>query len=402
MEVNKARLIDYWLGIPLCGVLSVFEKVTSLFLHKKKNISPRKIMFIGLSEMGSVILAYPAMRKTQELYPEAELFFLIFKENEDVLHVLKTIPQKNVFTLKNTDVGTLCKNILSLIFELRKKNIDTVIDIELFSRFSSILSYLSGAKMRSGFHKYTMEGLFRGSLHTHKVIFNPYFHISINFIALIESLRADVGQMPLLKKALKNYNVTLPELLSDEREKEHIRQKLAKENSCFCRQHAVVVINPDLKTRLPLRRWPSQNYTELAKKLLLSRNDIFIVIVGVGYEGVSFNFSHERCANMIGKTSLVELIGIFNVAAIVISHDSGILHLASLTSVGIIGFFGPETPVLYAPLNENKTIIFNELSCSPCFSAFNHRTSICRDNKCINSISVEEVYALALKKLSDK
>ena len=71
MEVNKARLIDYWLGIPLCGVLSVFEKVTSLFLHKKKNISPRKIMFIGLSEMGSVILAYPAMRKTQELYPEA-------------------------------------------------------------------------------------------------------------------------------------------------------------------------------------------------------------------------------------------------------------------------------------------------------------------------------------------
>jgi hypothetical protein len=81
MNVDLARKIDYWVGIPACFILSLFcrlEKAIS-FKGKTKKEGTKKVLFMEFSEMGSAILAYPAMKKARQVYPGAELYFWIFK-----------------------------------------------------------------------------------------------------------------------------------------------------------------------------------------------------------------------------------------------------------------------------------------------------------------------------------
>src|SRR5207248_1942510 len=65
----------------------------------------------------------------------------------------------------------------------------------------------------------------------------------------------------------------------------------------------------------------------------------------------------------------------------------------SMTAIDCLVLFGPETPALYRPLGKNIHVLWAGLACSPCVSAFNHRISTCNDNVCMQSISVEQVFA---------
>jgi len=102
---------------------------------------------------------------------------------------------------------------------------------------------------------------------------------------------------------------------------------------------------------------------------------------------------------MTGRTSVPEVVDLCSISRLLISHDCGIAHLASLTALDTVVLFGPETPALYAPLNQNLTVIYKDFACSPCFLAYNHRTSFCRDNSCLKTVSVDEVYAAAMSRL---
>ncbi|PIT93873.1 hypothetical protein COU00_02030, partial [Candidatus Falkowbacteria bacterium CG10_big_fil_rev_8_21_14_0_10_43_11] len=96
-----------------------------------------------------------------------------------------------------------------------------------------------------------------------------------------------------------------------------------------------------------------------------------------------------------------ELIDLYNIADVLVTNDSGPAHFASLTPIKNFVFFGPETPKLYAPLGKNTHIFYSDFPCSPCLSAFNHRHTSCKDNKCLLVISVEEVYQAVTKELAE-
>lgn len=396
INVDVARRLDYLLGVPVCFFLSLLNGMRRVFSKKATVGPPKKIMFIGLSEIGSVVLAYPAIRKVHKAYPQAELYFLTFAENLEAVCLLDILPKENIIPIRNNNFLSLFIDTFRKISFLRRNNIDTVIDIELFSRFSSILSYLSAAKTIIGFHKYQLEGLYRGNFFTHKVIFNPYLHISQNFLALAESLKADPRDMPLVKEPLLAADMNLPLWASDVSARENILQKLKKENAQFDRKHIRIIINPDLKSRLPLRRWPKENYVLLIKKLLQSP-DLFIILIGLNDQDTSLGIASERLVDLGGKTTVRELIDLFNVSQVFISHDSGAVHLASLTPIHIVTMFGPETKRLYGPLAQHKSVLCVDLACSPCFSSFNHRRSICKSNKCLQLITVDKVYDAVIR-----
>ena len=399
MNVSLARNLDYFVGVPVCFLLSLADSINKVFsVRKLRQSPPNKIMFLGLSEMGSAILAYPAIKMAQTKYPNAELYFFVFEENAEVIHILDVIKKDNIFVLNGKSPWKLLVGTFRILYQIRKRKIDIVVDIELFSRFSAILCYLSKAQVRCGFHKYKMEGLYRGSLHTHKVIFNPYMHISKNFIALVESLHADFGQMPLFKNRLSACDTSLFQNESSQDEESAIWSKLREENRGISKKYKLIVLNPDFKSRLPLRRWPKENYEELARKLLL-RTDIFVIAVGINYKGPCLGIKSDRYIDLTGKTTIKELLALFRISSLFISHDSGAAHLASLTRVNTICIFGPETPVLYQPLSKSIQVVYSGFACSPCFSPFNHRLSVCKDNRCLKAITVEDVYSLAERHL---
>lgn len=98
MKIDTMRTVDYFAGIPLCFLATLLIRSINFFV-KKKLQPPCKVLFIELSEMGSAILADPAMRKMQQASP-TELYFLIFKSNAASLRLLNTIPEAHIFTIR--------------------------------------------------------------------------------------------------------------------------------------------------------------------------------------------------------------------------------------------------------------------------------------------------------------
>ncbi|MBI2139367.1 glycosyltransferase family 9 protein [Candidatus Woesearchaeota archaeon] len=405
MKPDMMRHIDRWAGIPLCFLFSVLNSIGRLIRVRNlpKNFRPKNILFIELSEMGSTVLAYSAMKKAKELF-SANLFFMIFRENAESVKLLGIIPKENIITVRSKNIFALAWDTLAAIIKMRRKGIDTVVDLELFSRFTSLLSYFSGAKAVSGFYKYHMEGLYRGNFQTHKVQYNPFYHISQSFVALVYALAEDPRQqVPLLKRAIPLSEIVACSKPSSHQEKKRLLAKLQHSNPGISEKSNIILLNPNASQLLPLRKWPIENFKQLAKKLLHAP-DTFVIITGVASEkpdaeAICRYVASDRCIDFTGQTTLSELICLFNIGKALITNDSGPAHFASLTQIKIFVFFGPETPALYRPLSANCTPLYSNFACSPCVSAFNHRKTPCADNKCLQAISVEDVFEKVKKNL---
>ena len=109
-----------------------------------------------------------------------------------------------------------------------------------------------------------------------------------------------------------------------------------------------------------------------------------------------------HCVNLAGYTGSVrQLLALFHRASLLVTNDGGPGQFAALTPLPTITFFGPETPQLYQPLGSNGYSFFLSLPCSPCLTAYNHRTSPCDgDNQCLKLITPEQVLAKAREMLA--
>ena len=184
MNVNAMRRLDRYAGVVLCFIGSIIKTLVSHLRPRSETIGPpQRILFIGLSEMGSTILADPAMQKLKRKL-NADLYFAIFLRNRQSLELLNTIPRENIFVLRDRGIMALATDAVRFLFWTRRCAIDTVIDLELFSRLTALLAGLSGAGRKAGFHAFHAEGLYRGNFLTHQVAYNPHQHMAKNFIAI--------------------------------------------------------------------------------------------------------------------------------------------------------------------------------------------------------------------------
>jgi len=401
MDVEHIRKIDKWLGIPMCAVLTILYKIRTLFKPSlKKPVHPKNILFVELSEMGSAILAYSVLQKTKELFSDSNIYFLIFEENKESVYITEAIPRENVLTIDCSSFSHFVSSTLSVLKTFHKINIDTYIDMELFSRATSIISYLSGAQNRVGYYKFHMEGLYRGNFLTHRVTYNPHQHISYNFYNLLYSLTAPFEEYPKLKKHIEDIPF-VPHIASSEDAMKSILSKLQTENPEIREDSKLIIFNPNAGI-LPIRAWPLEKYCELAKRLI-ELDATFIVIMGVNEAAKDAEtirkIAPKKIIDLTNKTTLREIIDLFNISDVLVTNDSGPAHFASLTPITNIVFFGPETPQLYGPLGENCHALYTDFGCSPCVSAFNHRKTTCKDNQCVKAIPVDTVYDLVVKNL---
>ncbi|MBP8035720.1 MAG: hypothetical protein KAY62_04630, partial [Burkholderiaceae bacterium] len=209
------RTIDHRVGVPLCALFSpivaLLDWITLLF--KGPAGAPRRLLFIELSEMGSAIIVDPAMRDAQAR--GAEIFFLIFKSNRASLTLLNTVPEKNIFTIDSSSVFTLVRDTIKFLFQARAHKIDTVIDLELFSRFTALLTGLCGARKRVGYHIFHGEGLWRGTMLTHKVHYNPHIHIAKNFLSLIHAAFSSAPEQPYSKVHIPDSAIQIAQAVID-------------------------------------------------------------------------------------------------------------------------------------------------------------------------------------------
>ena len=409
MNLDLIRAIDKWVGIPACFFVSNTYRVLDSLKYWRRHEPPQgttstKMLFIELSEMGSAILAYPAMKYLLRRYPGAELYFLVFEQNRFSVDILNVIPAEHVLTIDIRSPLHFLFSTFKAIVAMRRAQLDTVFDLELFSRFSSLLSGFTGARMRVGYGKYHEEGLYRGSFMTHRVLYNPHQHMARNFLALAKSIERE-GEYPLVKEAIAEPDLVYPSYQTAESDLGSLKARLSAINPVVDEAEHLVLLNPNAGDLLPVRAWPVENYGALAQRIIEQFNAVVIVIglKGAGREAARI-LSHvgpERCIDFTDKTSFKDLLDLLNLADVLVTADGGPAHFAGLTDIKNIVLFGPETPVLYAPFGQNKTCLFAGLACSPCLSAYNHRKTSCIDPRCMKAITVDEVFEVISVYLSD-
>ena len=405
MNIDLMRKVDYFAGVPLCALVTPFVKLASLF-SKQNVLTPRKVLFIELSEMGSAILVDPAMRKMQTA-ANAELFFVIFKGNAVSLRLLNTVPVANVFMIRENNLWNLAIDSLHFLLWTRKNKIDTVIDLELFSRYSALLTGLCGAAKRVGFHAFYNEGLYRGAMLTHRVAYNPTLHIAKNFIALVNAALASKAERPYSKTIIDDNEIKLARAPVIESVITAMRERIREELPSYDEmRHRIVLINPNASDLLPQRRWMPEHFVTVMHDLLANSEDLLVLITGAPAEreqaeNLKKQVAHERCVNFAGKQKLEELPALYQMAELMLTNDSGPGHFSSVTDLRTFVLFGPETPLLYGSLG-NSTPIYAGLACSPCVSAANHRKTPCKDNVCLQVIKPETVLSQLHNALAKK
>ena len=400
MHPYLMRKIDYYLGIPLCWLITIFYKLQRLlgWHNPQRQATPTNVLFIELAEMGSTVLAYPAMQALKARYPAAQLYFVLFKHIKESVEISEIIPTENLFLIESGSLWSLIRDTVKFTLASRQRHIDTAILLEMFTRYGTILSYLSGARKRVGFYRYHQEGLYIGNFLSHKVHYNSHIHTAHAFLSLVHALEAPCGQVPLTKISLADHPLALPVFSSSAAERAKIWHLLQAGHAPLDPTKQLVIVNPNASPWLSIRKWPLSSYVALIQRLLKDEA-LYAVLIGVASEkpeaaSICQAVQHERVLDLTGKTTLPDLLHLFNLGAVLITNDSGPAHFAALTTIHTVVFFGPETPQLYRPLGQHCTVLYAHYACSPCISAYNQRLSPCQDNRCLQSISVDEVYGI--------
>ena len=400
MKLQTQRLIDRWLGQLLCSVVSGWVQLCGLW--RKPAVIPqdaRHILVILLSEMGSIVLAGPMFGALRQRYPQAAIHILQLKKNQEVTRLLSLTEAAYMHTIDDSGGLALVGDILRVSAQLRALGVDAVIDCELFSRVSALLSFACGAPVRSGFTPHTQEGLYRGSFITHAIPYNPYQHISLQFLSLVDSLKA--ASMPR-NKAAPIRTVPQDSALSvafTPAELAAYREKLAKDHPVAQSKRLVLLYAGG--GILPERAWPKEHFARVAEGLC--HQAYAVGLIGLKDDAALAHtlktlVGSDLCIDLTGYTrSIRELLMLFYAADLLITNDGGPGHFATLTPIQTMVFFGPETGKLYGPLGKRNVVLESGIACSPCLSAYNHRLTFCDgDNQCLKRITPDPVLDQAL------
>lgn len=404
MNPHRVRLVDGMLGRPLCAALSAWCRLKRVLgLAGNPHEPPGKILFVKLIEMGSTVLAHRAFRTAAEMVGRDNVYLAVFKANRPIADIMGLVPPENVIEVRDENPVAMLLDMLRAFWRMRRLGIDTAIDMEGFARASAIFTVLSGATKRVGLHRFTSEGPYRGRLMTHEVQYSFYIHTSVGFLSLVEALKRPAGEVPMLKQRLPEPNDYPPPFEPSHEELETVRQRL---NDVAGRElsRPLVILNPNASDLLPLRRWPTERFIALGKRLLADRDDLTLVITGApseqaAAEKIAREIDPHRAVCMAGHTTLRELLVLYKLCEVIVTNDSGPAHFAALTDIHVICLFGPETPVLYGPLTPNVDSVTSGLACSPCVNVFNHRDSPCNNNVCMQAIEVDDVAPLVYRAL---
>ncbi|ARJ64745.1 ADP-heptose synthase [Magnetospirillum sp. ME-1] len=403
MNVDRMRQIDFWAGVPLTFLMTLYWRIRCFFSPPAPKAG-KNILFIELSEMGSAVIADAALKRAQALFPDARVYFLIFAKNRPSLDIMGTIARENMLTIRADSLWTLATDTLAMIRTMRSLDLMAAIDMEMFSRFSALLTFLSGAPKRVGFHRFHTEGLYRGELLTHRVPYNPHQHVAKCFMAQVHALTEPDGTTPHGKVHFTEADIRLAPVTPSAEVLDAFKARLFEAYPVLKTARRWVILNPNASELMPLRRWPYDRYKEVARRLLADHDDLAIIITGVASEKAEAETlvaaaGSDRICNLAGFTRMEDLIPLYALSAVMVTNDSGPAHFAAPVGLPTIVLFGPETPALYGALNDKAEFITARLACSPCVSAMNHRSTACTDPACMRAIPVEQVLDAVKRRL---
>lgn len=326
-----------------------------------------KILVVNVNWFGDVVFSTPVFRALKEKYPQAHVVCLAVPRVADVLAHVPLIDEVIVYDEKGRDRFLFGK--IKLISKLRAKHFDAVLLLH-GSWTRALLVFLAGIPVRVGYKRKK-----RGWLLTRRInVPEGLVHRSDFYLEVAKS-----AGFPL-----RNRETFLEVKAEAAKKAQQMFVDLGIKDSDF-----IVVMH--VGGNWDLKQWPVENFAKLTDALVKDFNAKVIICGGANDialgEKIAQLTAHKPFI-LAGKTNFSELVALLKQASLVISADSGPLHVASSVGTSVIGLFGPTHPAVTGPRGRGKSIIIrHEVGCNtkPCY----HLT--CRDNICMKAIGVNDV-----------
>lgn len=348
MNTLFLKKVDALLGSFLSRILPKAQKMNPDL------VEVHRLLLIRPGGIGDAVLLVPAIHALRCAYPKTEI------------HVLAERRNAATFLLSSDTDKIFCydrpKELLSAFFSVY----DVIIDTEQWHRLSAVVARLIRSNYKIGFA--TNE---RSRMFTHGIDYSHDEHEMESFAHLLVPLAITCAPV------FDNPSLSVPSGAT-----EHAERLLADLGRPF------VCLFPGAS--IAERRWGADNFRSLARRLLQDGLQV-VVIGGAEDREAGEAIVKDGGLNLAGRTSLPETAAILKKSALLVSGDSGVLHLAVGLGTLTVSLFGPGISRKWAPRGDRHRIVNLGLDCSPC-TRFGTTPPCPIQGRCIQEITVDMVF----------
>jgi lipopolysaccharide heptosyltransferase I len=310
-----------------------------------------KILIIKPSSLGDIIHTLPTVARIRRRYPDARIAWLI---NTGFASLLKKCPViDELIPFDRQRYGSLggLPAFADFLATLQGRQFDIVVDLQGLFR-TGLLAYATLAPRRIGLSD-SREG---ARLFHNEIVPVPRCHAVDRYLLAARQLDCPPGP------------IEFPLGLAPGK------------------KEGWIAVNPSARWRTKL--WGDANFAALIRQLPRDR----VVLTGAANERDAIEKIAQGCRNLAGQTDLLELASLYRQCAVVITNDSGPMHLAAAVGTPVIAIFGPTDPALTGPYGDRHTVLRAAIPCSPCFK--DHCANRV-ERECMKMVTVEQVLAAA-------
>jgi 3-deoxy-D-manno-octulosonic-acid transferase/heptosyltransferase-1 len=353
------------------------------------------ILIVKLSAIGDVIHTLPSLAALRRCHPDADITWVVEEAAADLLaghpdlnRVIVSSRKRWIHELRRGQIAAPLREMLVFFSEIRRRPYDLVIDFHGLLK-SAVIVFLSGGKQKLGYDSLQeLSGLF----YNEKIPEDLGKHAVDRYLDFVRYLAGGPnGWNAACLKGPPEFTIAV-----GEEERRRVAALLAEHAEILApakkdrpgeteRERGFVAVNPVALWETKL--WGDEKFAELGDRL---REELGIGIALTGGEAGPLERIRGRmrtkAVNLGGRTTLRELACLYRQAALLVSTDSGPMHLAAAMGTPVVALFGPTDPARTGPCGPGHRVIRRVLSCAPCFR------KRCDLPRCMTEISVEEVF----------
>ncbi len=378
MNTRTQIRIDKYVARPAAILMNYAVRLAGKLLRPDHNLQQdfKTIVVCKFKGMGSILQATPLLKALRERFPHAEIVFVSTAGNLSLLEQIPTI--NSVLTIHDKGFFSLLSSCAKVLFKLIKKRPGVYIDLEIYSDFSSLFAALTLSRNRFGF--YLRSSSFRMGIYTHMMYFNTRLPVSKVYLQFASAFGTVSDH-----HTLESFS--------------QIDKFPALTNTPY------IVINPNASDLRLERRWPAPYFINLIQVLAIQYPEYNFLFIGSAAEKeyttkIVESCPTDRTINTAGNLSISVLIDVIRGAKLMITNDTGPMHIAFCVQTPVVCLFGPCSPNQYI-FPQNAYPIYKSVYCSPCVHDF--EMAPCRgSNICMQWIQVEDVLQTVMKALQNQ
>ncbi len=350
------------------------EKTLAVYREAKDE---KKILVIKLGAVGDVILAVPSLRMLRERFPKATISLLVDRKFSSLVSVSPYLD--DVIPIDRERLHEW-PYLFRLAKRLRREGFDVSVDLQN-SKWTHLLAILSGIGERSGFRRGMFGFLLNRADWTYHVTDAPVKH-----------------QFRVLSKlGVRKLDETL-ELWPDSEAEKRAAEILP--NGSAASQEKLVGLVLGSSPKWPTKRWPLENFQKLSERLIQELKCRIVLIGSSEEEGWTQPLAAanpDSVINLVGKTSLLDLVSVIKRLNVLVTGDTAPLHVAGAMNTKIVALFGPTDSKRHMPPSNGSIVLQRSLACQPCYRGVCHNPE---KLACLTHISVKEVFEAVARQLA--